>query len=381
LLRARRFVDLFSVVRNGIRVSTESYSIKRLEPLNGYSRLVTLPDANKALSKVQACLELGDLDFISESDREAVAGYNKDDCLSTLALRDWLESRREYLISLGTDVPRPETPTGTPSESLSAWQEKINVLITKLTEGVPPDVMERTPEEHARWLLAYSRSTGTGASKRQYGGSFRLRDLGADDLLDERAALSGLSFVAVNGGTARAPIHRYNFPAQESEFRGGENLHNVGGDKLGAVEGISIEERWIDIKKRGDSVDVHPDAVFAHKVVGNEVLAEALVRIGEYVAEHGIEGDGPSQAGRDLLMRRSPRLGGQPIQLESETTLNSALRIAPSLIGGISRFRGRRAPERPIPAQQWSARLSRPVKPLASRRTVTRLSAIFWTAC
>ena len=53
-----------------------------------------LPDANKALAKVQACLELGDLEFIGEADREVVAGYNKDDCLSTLGLRDWLEERR-----------------------------------------------------------------------------------------------------------------------------------------------------------------------------------------------------------------------------------------------------------------------------------------------
>ena len=77
-----------------LRVSVESYSIKRLEPLYGYSRLVALADANKALTKVQACLELGDLDFIGEADREVVANYNKDDCLSTLGLRDWLEERR-----------------------------------------------------------------------------------------------------------------------------------------------------------------------------------------------------------------------------------------------------------------------------------------------
>jgi predicted RecB family nuclease len=33
LLHSERFVDLFSIVRNGLRASVESYSIKRLEPL------------------------------------------------------------------------------------------------------------------------------------------------------------------------------------------------------------------------------------------------------------------------------------------------------------------------------------------------------------
>ena len=38
MLRARLFVDLYGVVRHGIRASVESYSIKRLEPLYGFER-------------------------------------------------------------------------------------------------------------------------------------------------------------------------------------------------------------------------------------------------------------------------------------------------------------------------------------------------------
>ena len=97
LLRSDRFVDLFSVVRNGLMASVESYSIKRLEPLYGFMRGTPLPEANRALAKLQACLELGDFEFIDESDRGVVAGYNRDDCLSTLALRDWLEERRDIV--------------------------------------------------------------------------------------------------------------------------------------------------------------------------------------------------------------------------------------------------------------------------------------------
>ena len=58
---------------------------------------------------------------------------------------------------------------------------------------------------------------------------FRLSDLNAEDLLDERAGLADLTFVHVNGGTAKAPIHRYSFPPQETEMRGGEDLRNLGG--------------------------------------------------------------------------------------------------------------------------------------------------------
>ena len=82
---------------------------------------------------------------------------------------------------------------------------------------------------------------------------FRLADLSAEDLLDERAGLSGLTFVGAAGGTAKAPIHRYRFPPQETEIRGGEELRNLGGAKLGKVEAISFDDRTVDIKKRQDT--------------------------------------------------------------------------------------------------------------------------------
>jgi uncharacterized protein len=97
------------------------------------------------------------------------------------------------------------------------------------------------------------------------------------------------------GGTARAPVHRYRFPPQETELRGGEKLRNCGGEQLGAVDAISLDERWVDIKKRMDSAALHPEAVYAHNVIDTEVLADSLVRLGEYVAENGIEGEGPYQ--------------------------------------------------------------------------------------
>ena len=37
---------------------------------------------------------------------------------------------------------------------------------------------------------------------------------------------------------------------------------------------ISLDDRTIDIKKRGDTAGFHPEAVFAHKFVDTQVLAE-----------------------------------------------------------------------------------------------------------
>ena len=107
LLRGKRFVDLFAVVRQGLRASVESYSIKRLEPLYGYVREASLPDANQALAQVHALLELGDASDIGDDERRVVEAYNHDDCRSTWRLRDWLENVRASAISDGEIIERP----------------------------------------------------------------------------------------------------------------------------------------------------------------------------------------------------------------------------------------------------------------------------------
>src|SRR5262249_17513824 len=169
---------------------------------------------------------------------------------------------------------------------------------------------------------------------------FRLCDLSAEDLLEERAALSGLTFVGALGGTAKAPIHRYSFPLQDTDLRGDEDLRSVGGARFGKVEAISLEHRTIDIKKRQDTANLHPEAVFAHLIVPSHVLADALVRIGEYVADNGITRNGPYQAARDLLMLAGPRVSGQALKGAAETALAAAMRIAPHLDGGVFPMQG-----------------------------------------
>jgi hypothetical protein len=312
MLRAGLFVDLYAVVRHAIRAGVESYSIKRLEPLYAFERSVGLPDASAVLAKVQASLELGDFKAIGEDERAAVAGYNRDDCLSAWRLRDWLEQIRSDLVAGGAVIERPAPRSGEVGEDLSVWQKKIAALIERLTHDAPLDLAQRSSEQNARWLLAYSLDWHRRENKAVWWQYFRLASLSAEDLLDERAALSGLTFVETVGGTERAPIHRYSFPPQNTDLRGDEDLCRLGGEKLGKVAEISLENRTIDIKKRRDTANLHPEAVFSHQLIDAEVLADALVRIGEYVADNGIAGDGPASLRGPTGCRSRDRAGFPP---------------------------------------------------------------------
>ena len=177
LLRAEIFVDLFAVVRHSIRASVESYSIKKLEPLYSFERIVPLEDVGRVMARTQARLEMADSSGIPEEDKTAIKGYNRDDCASTSALQMWLEAVRANLIANGAMIERPVPKVVEISEKLGDWQKRVEGLIVRLTNGIPDDVADRTVEEHARWLLAYMLDWHGREKKAVWWEYYRLRDL------------------------------------------------------------------------------------------------------------------------------------------------------------------------------------------------------------
>ncbi|ESY55394.1 MULTISPECIES: TM0106 family RecB-like putative nuclease [unclassified Mesorhizobium] len=342
LLRGLVFVDLYSVVRNALRASVESYSIKRLEAFYSYERVVPLSDANIALASLQAGLELADKDSISPKDRDIVQGYNQDDCVSTEALRNWLETLRSELESKGTVVPRPTPGQDGPSEEISERQERVNRLVERLTSGIPVDPAERNEDQHAQWILANVLDWHRREDKATWWEHFRLKALSADELLDERAALSGLEYITElpKTGKVSVPTHRYTFPQQDTDIRAGKKLRSIGGDPFGEVVSISTEMRTLDIKKTGAAANIHPAAIYVHEIVPSKEQAACLLRIADHVAYNGLNGAGPYLAARDLLLRIPPRVNGQPIQNEGEFTLDAALRLATHFEGGVLPIQG-----------------------------------------
>jgi len=333
LLRAGRFVDLHAVVRQSLRASVEEYSIKKLEPLYGFEREQPLDGAGPALRAIARGLELGAAPASDDDDARIVEAYNRDDCLSTRALRDWLEALRADQIAAGVEIERPQEESGDPSEKIDERERRAHELARRLLEGVPELREERSDEQHARWLLAHLLEWHRREDKAPWWEYFRLRELSDEDLLDQNAALSGLEFVERVPAKGRTPVDRYRFPAQETGIRKDDKLHLPlpDGRKFGEVVEIDLVARTVDIKKQGTCAPLHPPAVFAHDTVAAPEQAESLMRFGAWVAEHGVDAPGGYRAARDLLLRRRPSVGGSagdPLEAPGEGGVRAARRLA-----------------------------------------------------
>src|SRR5215210_6660742 len=129
LLREGVLVDLYRVVRQSLRASVESYSIKKLEAFYGFEREIDLRDAGSSIVAFEEWLELGEGDRPAATHLDQIERYNRDDVRSTGKLRDWLESLRgELARQTGLEVPRPAARVGELPADTVAAQARVQEL-------------------------------------------------------------------------------------------------------------------------------------------------------------------------------------------------------------------------------------------------------------
>lgn len=341
LLKGGVFVDLYRAVRQGLRASVESYSIKKMEPFYGFDRDVDLPEATGALAAFEAWLELGAGEDAARGDgaahlRDTVRRYNEDDCVSTLHLRDWLEAlRSELAVQTGTAPPRPQPPDGTPSDTVTEISERVSDVYARLLRDVPDLEEDRSPEQQARWTLAHLLEFHRREDKSMWWEYFSRCDLSEEELVENRSTLGQLRYVGNMGKVRRSYLHRYQFPDQEHGLKKRDVPHDPATrDQAGTVHAIDEQANTIDLTRGINSEVPHPEALVPVDNIGDAELRESLLRLGVALAVTGLEGAGNRRAAADLLLRAHPRVGqvtGDSLRAADEDPLAAARRLALSL--------------------------------------------------
>lgn len=149
LLRDGILVDLYPIVKQSVRVGSRSYSLKKLEPLYmGTRERGGVANAADSISEYVRSRDLFDSGQADDAARvlAEIARYNEYDCVSTLALREWLLARAtENAImpaardALVLDVPLPEP-------------DPVHVELAAIVADFPAG--ERTPDQTALALAS-----------------------------------------------------------------------------------------------------------------------------------------------------------------------------------------------------------------------------------
>jgi uncharacterized protein len=366
LLRGGVLVDLFRAVRQGVRAGVESYSIKKIEPIYGFKREIELRDATSSIVEFEQWLQLPVGDRPASQILRQIEEYNRDDVVSTRALRDWLEQQRLELARLtGQEVPRPAPLSPEAPASLSEADARVQEVADALTADVGADVVEpgseATDEQRARWLLAQLLSFHRREAKVVFWNFFHRMDMTPDELVDDDEALAYLTLQELGPPQRATPrshprrIATYRFVAQEHDLGPRSELYepSLRQERPGAAwkewlvgakfRGVDDAAQTLQLSWPADGPIRHPSAIVPLNLVPDGLMRAALLRLGAWVVNHGIDADGPWRAGRDLLLRRAPHCGqneGQALKPPDEPELDAACRLVNRLDEGVLAIQG-----------------------------------------
>lgn len=350
LLRGGILVDLYNVVRQGIRASVESYSIKKIEKFYLPAREGPVTEAGFSVVAYETWLRDGDGRHLAD-----LADYNRDDCVSTWMLRDWLEERRLEAIDRGWSMDRPPILDGLPGEAQTASQDETARRVTALTEDVPADRTTANDEQRSRWLLAQLLDWHGRDAKPEWWNHFRLLKMGVDELIESGEGLGGLRYEADIEPRGRGGfVRRYRFEPQDHKIRVGRPAVDPAEGKMGKDAGaiVALDDitGTVDIHRTANRLGRHPAALIPGTPISTKVLRDALRRIADDVLERGFEpADGSThlRGARDLVARETPRLrslGGEPARAPllapGEAPLAAAVRLALDLDHAILPIQG-----------------------------------------
>ena len=123
-LRNHVFINLYNVVRHGIRVGEPRYSIKNIEKIYGQVRESDVKAAGDSIVEYAKWIEENDgADHTTSTILKAIRDYNQADCDSTKSLTDWLraEQKKHSIQYVEAEAPSIETESGSehPNEKLA----------------------------------------------------------------------------------------------------------------------------------------------------------------------------------------------------------------------------------------------------------------------
>lgn len=328
LLRNEVFVDLYSVARHSVRTSAESMSIKKLEAFYRNARDTDVQSGMESVVEYERWLESGmSPDSRDQSILDAIWAYNRDDCVSTRQLRDWLEERRAQAIAAGMSIPRPVLAAAAPdSANAAARSQRQAVRDALLAEYDDSDLVS-----HGRWLLGNLLDFHEREAKPQWWKQFELRAMSPAELWEDSEAVAGLVDQGIVGTVARSNLHELRFdPAQPHKLKPG-TMSDYTPDTDGKHRGVTIHEvdapNGVLLVKQGNrNTDPMPAHLIPAGPVNTESLRDALFEVAQAASGTGLGG---FPAIRDLLERRPPRLAaGQSLQGPGEDASASVVRCA-----------------------------------------------------
>lgn len=300
LLRTGRFVNLLGIVRQGLRLSTESISLKAIEGFYWNERSGDVATALDSIVQYERWRVEQDPALLAQ-----IADYNKDDCFSTFLLRDWLQNLRPQTAVYGLE--EVENVLDTPERKLARQQkeEERQGIAAAIRASNASNARVRSLVTELLWFHQRSQ-------KPRWWAIFDRKTWSDDELTDDPDSLGGLRRDPdVPQETVKRSFQvRFEFEPQDTKLKIGSRPRiALTATPAGEIQELDAEAGVVVLKRGKQFGDFPLECSLSPEgpIKQTEVLIEAVAAFGRRFADGNLDGD---RALLDFLERARPRIKG-----------------------------------------------------------------------
>jgi predicted RecB family nuclease len=309
-LRRELFVDLYTVVHQGLWASQPGYSLKKMEVFYDLQRTTKTLGGDDSIVMFEAWLESRDDTLLEDIER-----YNADDCRSTYKLRQWLLARRDELGErLGAPLPWRAEPAAREPEA----EPERSALETQLLHGLPPldsadDLRAADERVRGRWLLGHLLSYHRREAKPEWWKYFD-RVANPNDLeARDHEAIGSLELCTdvppyKVKESDRSLVYTYRFPSQDHHLGTRRPTDPHSGRGAGELQAVDDARSTLEIKLNAAIEPAELRALIPGTPLPTTKQRAAIENVARLYVDGRLEHAHP--ATQDLLLARTPRLRG-----------------------------------------------------------------------
>ena len=300
MLRDQRFVDLYRVARQAIMASTEGYSLKDLEKIYWGKRAGEVTNAGDSIVEYERWREVGDPTIL-----ENIALYNRDDCISTGAMRDWLEGMRppEAVYGLSSKVDEADRP----ADGTKAEERRANIRMRTALASAVRASSRSTPE--VRELIAELLWFHDRADKPQWWALFDRQTWADEELVEDLESLGDLRLDPDRPvfPDLKSLVATYRFDPQETKLHAGSTVKIARTlESAGSISDLDVASGRVVIRRRvGAGAFPERCSLISGGPIDQKILVGGVVGFAERFIAGGNKAD---QALLGMLERDYPRL-------------------------------------------------------------------------
>ena len=327
LLREHKLVDLYAVVREGIRVGEPSYSIKYIEHFYSEAREGDVKNAGASIVFYEKWKTTGDAALL-----KAIEDYNRDDVVSTFELREWLRSIQPA-IDAGAGIEEVSAKPEKPKSAAAVRAEgQMAAYRAQLVDNLPVDRLTWVDEQRVSELLFQMLEFQRRADKPVWWALFARQDALEDDLIEDVEVVACLEVERPSTLDGNGTRHHFTYPEQEFKLKTGSSCCVV--SNLKDVEEVVIDEdtrRISFVWTQKELLPLDGLSITTGKPIPTYGIQAAYRRfVDSYLAANE-----KYQAGLEFLRRAMPKVSGHdhgtPLVRSGESLLEATTRVVAGL--------------------------------------------------